>query len=155
MNINGTHNKKHFVINVGNGVNFKASLHPVWGMDRGVNDHIQKYIVNNFKVGDILWFCTNKGQTVGMGEYKCFFDKKDEPLIKLNTYESNEQNWIGEGNCDIQIHYINFYDTQRQDIKVHAPNNFPISIHTSTCEDKSDDLYKHYEGFKMYGSPKF
>ena len=41
------------------------------------------------KIGDILWFISNQssgGFIIGMSEFHDYFDKQDEPLIKVHKY---------------------------------------------------------------------
>ena len=40
-----------------------------------------------------------------MGEYICYYDRDDEPLIPIHTYSNSEQGWNGEELWNIQIHY--------------------------------------------------
>ena len=64
-----------------------------------------KSIVKKIKKGDILWFMTSKkyeGKVIGMSEYCEFYDRSDEPLIQINTYTNEEQNWKGDEKWDIQ-----------------------------------------------------
>ena len=51
-----------------------------------------------------------------MGEYTCYYDGHDEQLIPINTYSNKEQNWKGDEDWSIQIHYENLYDTEKQNI---------------------------------------
>tara|TARA_Y100000593_G_C4175212_1_gene269096 strand:+ start:349 stop:564 length:216 start_codon:yes stop_codon:yes gene_type:complete len=51
---------KHWIIRIGDGVNFKNSKYPFWGMKKGKDGCMKSILINNVKEGDILWFCTNK-----------------------------------------------------------------------------------------------
>ena len=109
---------KHWLIRVKDGENFRNSKYP-FGSKRG-NHGCIKTVVNKIKKGDILWFMTSKkygGKFIGMSEYTYYYDREDEPLIRMNTYLNKEQNWKGEDNWDIQIHYENLYIIEKQNIK--------------------------------------
>lgn len=106
--------KKHFFIRVGNGVNFKNSNYPIWGL-KSNKGSTKTYIKKHMTKGDILWFITSTSATkkpsiaIGMAEYNEIFDINDERLIKLNTYSNEEMGWTIETNWDIQISYQNLY----------------------------------------------
>ena len=147
---------KHWIIRVKDGINFRNSKHLMWGVKRGRNDCV-KTIVKKMKPGDILWFMTSKpfgGKLIGMSEYTCFYDRNDEPLINLHTYSNEEQNWVGDSDWSIQIHYKNLYDTERQNIKAYVQCG-GIVLEYETFKDKNlPDLYEHYRCFKYYAEPK-
>ena len=90
--------KKHFFIRVGDGVNFKNSNYPIWGL-KSNKGSIKTYIKKHMTKGDILWFITSCSATkkpsiaIGMAEYNEIFDRQDEKLIKLNTYSNEEMGW--------------------------------------------------------------
>ena len=151
--MNENENRKHWIIRVGDGKNFINSKYAFWGVNRGCGNGF-KTIIKKMKSGDILWFLTNKkfgGKIIGMSEYKTFYDKQDEPLIQINTMSNTEQNWIGYDNWDIQIHYINLYNTQMQNIYMIIQCSATI-LEYSTFRNriKNHDLHKHYECFKFY-----
>ena len=111
--------KKHWIFRVQDGENFEnnPNIH-FWGVKSGRNDCI-KTTVKKIKEKDVLWFMTSKkygGKIIGMAEYTNYYDKRDEPLINVNTYSNKEQNWKGENVWDIQVHYTNLYITERQNI---------------------------------------
>lgn len=107
--------------------------------------------------GDILCFMTSKkygGKIIGMSKYCEFYDRNDEPLIKINTLTNEEQNWKGDEEWDIQIHYCNLYITERQNIIgcIHCGG---IILEYESFKDKiNGNLYNHYENFKFYAEPK-
>lgn len=147
---------KHWIFRVSDGENFKNSKYPFWGVKRGKNGCI-KTIVSKIKEGDILWFMTSikhGGKLIGMSEYTCYYDREDEPLIRMNTYLNKEQNWKGEEDWDIQIHYKNLYITEKQDIKASVQCS-AIILNYETFKDRGlPDLYNHYNNFKYYAEPK-
>ena len=143
--------KLHHIINVGDGVNFQNSNYPFWGVSENNRTYIEKWI----NTGDILWFCQETGDTfkvIGMGEYTHSFDSKDEPLIQLNMVERETQNWDDRVVNDIQLHYKELYNTEKQCIRIKKYTN-EISIYdiSKKINSKDIDLFKHYDGFKFYG----
>jgi hypothetical protein len=151
-------NPNHYIFRVGNGINFKNSTNPVWGLSKKAKG--TKTIVSNIKKGDILWFLKNKscgGNFIGMAEYVRFFDKDDEPLVKINTFTNEEQNWNGDNldNLSLQIRYGNLYKTEKQNIEAVIKNQSTI-INYETIKNKiKEDLYKHYINYKFYCEPLF
>lgn len=159
MDCKNKNQKNHFIIRVADGKNFKNSIHPFWGLKNNSN-RTKGYILNNINPGDILWFCTNKkngGKAIGMAEYTILYDRKDEPLIQINTYSNKEQGWEGDGDWSLQMHYQKLYNTEKQDIKVIIPG--PQSIIRYNPDHKNqinvDNLYKHFTGFQFYGVYKY
>jgi len=140
---------KHWLIRVSDGENFRNSKYPFWGVKNKSNI---KTIVKKIKVGDILWFMTSKsygGKLIGMSEYTGYYDRDDEPLIYINTYSNKEQNWKGDENWGIQLHYKNLYITEKQNIK--ATVQCGIILEYETFKKKGlPDLYHHYNMFKFY-----
>ena len=147
---------KHWLIRVQDGENFRNSKYPFWGVKRG-NHGCIKTIVNKIKKGDILWFMTSKkygGKLIGMSEYTCYYDRDNEPLIPIHTYSNREQNWKGEENWSIQIHYQNLYITEKQNIKAVIQCG-GIILEYETFKDRGlPDVYTHYKNFKYYAEPK-
>ena len=149
-------NENHWLIRVKDGINFKNSVYPFWGIKKGHNGSIRT-IISKIKEGDILQFFTSKeygGKIIGMSEYTHFFDRSNEPLIKINTISNLEQGWNEDNESDLQIYYKNLYDTEKQNIKIclrHAATLFNYK----TMQDKiEDDLIMHYKNFKFYAEPK-
>ena len=153
--------RRHKLVRVRDGENFRNSIYPCWAIKRGYND-CNKTIVKKYNVGDILWFITSKpygGKIIGMGEYCGFYDRCDEPLLKINTISNDEQNWKGDEEWDIQIHYCNLYNTERY--------NFTACIQCAanimeyhTFKDKTPapinvNLYDEYKNIIFYAEPRF
>jgi hypothetical protein len=149
-------NKQHWIIRVGDGNNFKNSVYPFWGVNKGKNGALRS-VVKKIQPGDILWFLTSKkfgGQIIGMSEYCNFYDKNDEPLIKINTKTNSDQNWTGNDSWDLQLQYCNLYNTEKQNIKGCIQCAGTI-LKYNTFKDKiNSDLYEHYTNFKFYAEPK-
>lgn len=148
--------KQHWIIRVSDGVNFRNSRYPFWGVKCGKYD-CMKGIVKKFKKGDILWFQTSKkygGKIIAMSEYTSFHDRADEPLVQINTKTNEEQHWQGGGDWDIQINYCNLYITEKQNIK--CCFRCPATINNyNTFKDRiTENLYNHYQNFIYYAEPK-
>lgn len=111
---------KHWLVRVGDGINFRKSRYPIWGIKRGINGCF-KTIVSKIIKDDILWFFTSKkygGKIIGVANYECFYDKKNEPLISINTVTNKQQGWVGDNLWDIQINYSNLYNLENENIKI-------------------------------------
>jgi len=148
-------NKEHWIIRVADGVNFRNSKYPFWGVKRGKNGCI-KTLVKRIKIGDILWFMTSKkygGKIIGMSEYIGFYDRNDEPLVSVNTLSNEEQNWIGDELWDIQIHYCKLYNTEKQNIGACIQCAGIIFKYDKFKEKISGDLIEHYKNFRYYSEP--
>ena len=89
-----------------------------------------------------------------MAEYSRFYDRAEEPLIPIHTYSNVEQNWKGNDDWAIQIHYINLYNTEKQNIDA-VVRCSGILLEYETFKDKNlPDLYYHYKNFKYYAQPE-
>ncbi len=144
--------KTHWIIRVKDGINFENSKYPFWGLKR-----CWKFYVQQIKSGDILWFLTNKtsgGQIIGMAEFTEFYDRKDEPLVKINTCNNEEQFWIGGEKWDLQIHFINFYDTKNKEFLKAVIHHRSTIIQYDTVKNNSKDnlpdLEVHYNNLTLY-----
>jgi len=147
---------KHWIFRVNDGANFRNSVYPFWGVKRGKGG-CMKTIVSKFKPNDVLWFMTNKkygGKIIGMAEYTGFYDRADEPLLQINTKTNIDQNWVGDGLWDIQIHYCNMYVTEKQNITGCIQCGATILEYETFKLEVNGDLYNHYNNFKMYAEPK-
>ncbi len=148
--------KRHYIIRVGDGINFRNSKYPFWGVKRGRNGCI-KSIVEKINIGDILWFMTSKpygGKLIGVSEYNGFYDINDEPLLQINTKTNKEQNWSGDDIWDIQMNYINLYITERQNITGCIQCSSIILNYEKFKGKINGNLYEHYNNFKFYAEPK-
>tara|TARA_B100001027_G_C16141475_1_gene273831 strand:- start:253 stop:705 length:453 start_codon:yes stop_codon:yes gene_type:complete len=145
--------QQHWIIRVSDGDNFRNSKHPFWGLKSRNKSIIDK----RFKKGDILWFLTSKkygGKLIGVAEYTHYYDRDDEPLLLINTYSNEEQNWRGQDNWSIQVHYENLYITEKQDIKAVIRCASTILDYETFKDRNLPDLYFHYSNFKYYAEPK-
>ena len=138
----------HWLIRVGDGKNFRKSKLTIWGVKK-----CHKGMVNKFKPGDILWFLVNQdcgGKIIGMAEFTNFYDRKDEPFIQMNTITNSEQGWEGDSEFDIQIHYKNLYNTEKQNIKICLKGRNTILNYEIVKSKIKDDLVLHYNNYKFY-----
>jgi len=146
---------KHWLIRVGDGINFIKSAYAVWGVKRGRGGCI-KSMVQKFQKDDVLWFFTRKncgGKFIGMAEYTYMFDRDDEKLIQINTLTNSEQNWIGDGDWSIQIHYKNLFIVfLKQKIPVCIQNPGIIFNYENFNNSVEGNLHEHYSCFKGYGT---
>lgn len=138
----------HWLIRVGDGINFINSVYSFWGSTKS-----QKSIIKKFKTGDILWFFTNKthgGEIIGMAEYVNMFDRRDEPLVKIHTITDEEQNWTSTKSWDIQINYKNLYYCKKQNLKICIQCGATIMKYDTFKDRITHDLPQHYEMYKFY-----
>lgn len=151
--------KKHYIIRVGDGINFKNSKFPFWGIKSGNNNQFKSRVAK-FKKGDILWFMVNKSdgaRLIAMAEYEKFFDRREEPLIYIHTITNRQQNWtepnIGEEDWSIQIHYTNLYLIEKHNIKASWPGGAFIFDYETKKDNVSHDLYSCYEMYVARPKP--
>ncbi len=148
---------RHWIIRVGNGENFRQSKYPFWGVKRGKNGFMRT-MVEKIKPGDIIWFLTSKpygGKLIGMAEYTGFYDRKEEPLLQIHTKTNEEQNWTGDEPWDIQLHYYNVYNTERQNITGCIQCAAVILDYDTFHEKINGNLDEHYKNFKFYAEPLY
>ena len=145
---------KFWLIRVNDGENLRNSVYPFWGVKNKFKGFVKK-----MKAGDVLLFITSKqgtesGKVIAMGEYTEFYDRDDEPLLKIKTKTNVEQNWKGSEDWSIQIHYKNLYITEKQNIKVCIQCSLVILDYDTFKSKIEDDLPCHYKNFKYYTEPK-
>ena len=147
-------NQEHWIICVGDGKNFKNSKYPFWGLKSGKYNNIKNKALT-INEGDILWFLCNKSndnKIIGMATFTKLLDKRDEPLLQIETCSCIDQGWDNDV-WDIELHYTNLYYTEKQNIKIDAKlGQFPIRNYNSNRAKIKEDLYNHYNGFKLYGT---
>jgi hypothetical protein len=146
--------QNHWILKVADGENFKNSKIPFWGLKAGKNDVVKNSALK-IKEGDILWFLCNKSndnKIIGMATFTKLLDKRDELLIQIKTTSCIEQGWDGD-DWDIELHYTNLYNTEKQNIKIDEKlGQFPITNYYNNKDKINEDLEKHYNGFKYYGT---
>ena len=145
--------RKHWIIRVKDGENFRNSTYPIWGIKSGRNNSV-KTIISKMNSGDILWFMTSKefgGKLIGMSEYIGF-----EQITDVNEVQrmSRLQNWQEYANWDLCIYYQNAYNTERQDIQACIQCAANIMEYETFRNRIQDDLYVHYDNFIRYAERK-
>ena len=94
------------------------------------------------------------GKIIGMAEFSSFHDRLDEPLLQIDTKTNEEQGWIGGSAWDIQIHYTNMYDTERQNLRGCVQVPATIFKYDKFKEQIQANLYEEYKNFKRYAEPR-
>lgn len=155
MQVSTTMSPTHWIIRVKDGVNFRNSKHPRWGMKRG-----NKPVVQQMNAGDILWFLTSKaygGCFIGMAEFVRASDiTEEEPFIQLHTTE--EMGWEGDADDEwpIHVHYKNLFNTEKLNFKFIVPGAFAVSkCEFRMSQSQIDELKKHHENYSLYGTPRY
>ena len=141
----------HWIIRVGDGENFRNSKYPIWGLKKG-NGSVEG-IVKKIKRGDILWFLTSKkygGILIGMAKFIDYNNRKNEPLVNINTVSNKDQNWKGDEEWDIQIKYGNLYEIEKQEIKLCIQCSAIIMNYKNFKSKIDEDLNMHYRNFLFY-----
>ena len=143
----------HIVIRVGDGVNFRNSKNPFWGMKKNALG-----IVKNMSAGDIIWFVVNKaygGKAIGMAEFTGeFYNRNEEKLVGINTLTNEEQGWKGDEAWDIQIHYKNLYIIDHANINVCVQGAWNIMYYSSISHKIEDNLPLCFESIKRFIIPQ-
>ena len=93
---------------------FKKSKSNFWSIPRGPNDKSKSFVEKIPKNTLLIFVAIGSCKLLGMGQYDKFYDKNDEPLININTFDSHHQGWKGDKDCTIQINYKNFYEFNGQ-----------------------------------------
>ena len=52
-----------------------------------------------------------------MGTFTKFLDKRYELLIVIETINNSDQGWY-DNNYELELHYTNLYNTEKQNIKI-------------------------------------
>jgi len=144
--------QKFWIIRVGDGINFNNSNFPFWGSKRRVKSNVKK-----INVGDILCFITPKlygGKVIGMATYTGFYDRNDEPLLSINTKSNEDQNWVGGGLWDIQMHYSNLYITEKENIFVSIAHSAAILEYEKYKHKVKGSLYDLHKQCMLNSTPK-
>ena len=146
---------EHWLIRVGDGINFKNSKYPFWGIKRGKGGCF-KTVLQKINEGDILWFFVSKsfgGIIIGMAVYTHFYDRLDEPLVPINTRTNEDQHWTGDQDWTLEIHYKNLYITERQSIECIIQCGAILLEYKKFTEKIKDNLYEHHKNFIFYAQP--
>jgi hypothetical protein len=144
----------HVLIRIKDGVSFRNSKNPVWGMNRGGLGLAKK-----MKEGDIIWFHVNKtngAKAIAVAEYTGqLYDRKTEPLMRIHTLTNEEQGWVDKDERDIQIHYKNLYMIEHADVNICFRGQWGIQWYTSVKNKIDDDLPVCFENIKRFCVPLF
>jgi hypothetical protein len=146
-----------------NANNLRIGKYPFWGLNKN-----HKNSIESLKKGTIIAFITNKqkngNRVIGMAEFVSWYDRRNEPLLNINTVTNEKQGWVGDGEWEIQVLFKNFYETESGIKNIWIPNEIDIGRqqmiigiegHKIQLPDSiTDDLLKHYQNFKYYGIPK-
>tara|TARA_B110000459_G_scaffold190297_1_gene225246 strand:+ start:220 stop:489 length:270 start_codon:yes stop_codon:yes gene_type:complete len=88
-----------------------------------------------------------------MGTFTKFLDKRYELLIVIETINNSDQGWY-DNNYELELHYTNLYNTEKQNIKIdEILGQSPIINYNNNKHKIKEDLENHYIGFKFYGVP--
>jgi hypothetical protein len=90
------------------------------------------------------------GKLIGMSEYCEFRDRDDEALLQVITPTNKEQNWKGNDEWSIQLHYCNLYITEKQNILCCIQCGGVILEYETFKYMIHENLYDHYDNFKKY-----
>jgi hypothetical protein len=152
MNMYSFNNATHFIVRVGDGINFRNSINPFWGMKKNALG-----IAKNMKAGDIIWFIVNKsngGKAIGVAEFTGeLYNRKEENILAINTLTNEEQGWVGDEAWDIQIHYKNLYMIDHVNIKICLQGAWIIMYYSSMKDKIIDDLPICFESIKRFTVP--
>ena len=87
-----------------------------------------------------------------MATFTKLLDKRDEPLIEIETRSCNDQGWVGD-EWEIELHYTNLYNTEKQCIIIDENiGQSPLRNYYNNKDKINEDLENHYNGFKYYGT---
>jgi hypothetical protein len=143
----------HFILRVGDGVNFKnGSKHSTWAVK-------SRYIsfLENVKEGDILWFIENKktgdlftGKIIAVAEFVSKNKRDTGPLLSL-TPTDDELGWDKLGKYyDVEIHYTNLYNLTDCKLFTGQKNQTTICEYDKIKEGLLLNLIVEYEYISKY-----
>jgi hypothetical protein len=135
-NINDS--KIHWLIRIGDGINFKNSLkYNIWGVKTNSNTTGFKKIV---KKGDILWFIISKNnaKTIAFAEY-ISYNERTKTNEELGWIENNSNNWT------IEINYTNLTDIEdRNYFTGIIGSNVNIRQYNDKCKINLPQIYERF-----------
>jgi hypothetical protein len=115
----------HWLVHVGDGINFKkTSSKGLWGM-RTKNSHVVHFI-RKANTGDQIWFVSKGKQIIATATYTSFNKRVIGDLITMETNE--ERGWNGNENWDIDIHYTDLYNLEN----IPGKNDFKLKFVNQT-----------------------
>ena len=140
----------HYIIRVGDGINFtNSSRYNCWGLNS--NNNNVKYLMKHIKENDILWFIKNKtnGQVIAVSKYTTNEKRILGPLINISK-TNEELGWNNIENIDIMIYYDNLYNISRCNIFINLKGQ--NSIYKYSDNKFNIDLKKEYYNIIKYSN---
>jgi hypothetical protein len=140
----------HYIIRVGDGVNFiNSSKYNCWGLNS--NNNNVKYLIKHIKENDILWFIKNKtnGLVIAVSKYTTNEKRILGPLINISK-TNEELGWNNIENIDIMIYYDNLYNISRCNILINLKGQ--NTIYKYSDNKFNIDLKKEYDNIIKYSN---
>jgi hypothetical protein len=140
----------HYIIRVGDGVNFiNSSKYNCWGLNS--NNNNVKHLIKNIKENDILWFIKNKtkGQVIAVSKYTRNEKRILGPLINISK-TNEELGWDNIENIDTIIYYDNIYNISRCNIFINLKGQ--NTIYKYINDKYNIDLKKEYDNIVRYSN---
>ena len=140
----------HYIIRVGDGVNFiNSSKYNCWGLNS--NNNNVKHLIKNIKENDILWFIKNKtkGQVIAVSKYARNEKRILGPLINISK-TNEELGWDNIENIDTIIYYDNIYNISRCNIFINLKGQ--NTIYKYINDKYNIDLKKEYDNIIKYSN---
>jgi hypothetical protein len=129
-----TDNNEDWLLCVGDGNNFNASKSKkIWGISSSTTN--SKGFSKKVKEGDRLWFIRDKtqGKILAVATFKSQNVRVLDPSSVNKTMTNEELGWIGNGNWDIEIHYIDLYDLSNDNYLTHIKGQCSIRKYNENC----------------------
>jgi hypothetical protein len=140
---------KHWLIRIGDGVNFwNSSKMNIWSASSKSDD--DGYFIKHATEGDVLWFVPNKskGHLVAVAVYKNWITRNVGPLIAI-TPTDEELGWNADGSkYDINIFYTDLIYIA--DLKLYSKINSPKVKRLYNPEKCKVDLPTEYSMIQRY-----
>jgi hypothetical protein len=140
----------HYIIRVGDGVNFiNSSKYNCWGLNS--NNNNVKHLIKNIKENDILWFIKNKtkGQIIAVSKYTRNEKRILGPLINISK-TNEELGWDNIENIDTIIYYDNIYNISKCNIFINLKGQ--NTIYKYSDNKFNIDLKKEYDNIIKYSN---
>lgn len=144
---------KHYILRVGDGVNFKNSSDvSIWAVKSRNKSFLKKV-----KEGDILWFVKNKekgdmypGKIIAVANFVSKNQRIVGPLIAI-TPNNDELGWDEKGGfCDVEIHYNNLYNLTDCNLFTGQNNQTTICEYDNIKDNLIVNLIVEYEYISKY-----
>jgi len=133
-----------WILRVGDGKNLKnSSKFKIWGILSTNCDC--KYMLNNVKCGDRLWFVTkdSQGKIIAVATYNSHNKRELGTLLNM-TLSNEDLGWNGDGcNSDTEIHYTDLYDLSDCDLLSNIKSPKIIRTYNEKCNVELPVEYKY------------